>query len=177
MFKNVREFYQASGELIDLFNEFISQYDLGDLVKADHICYKCSSSESFEEMKKMFERERNFETDPRVKNWIYQSFIAGRRIALIKTLDKVSTLAGDISLVELSDQKPDGNQKDGFHHVEIYPSKIGVYAGLILAFKQHKLKITREKRPHHTTDDIKLEEFIIRLSRESLLDKIREEIG
>jgi predicted metalloenzyme YecM len=166
MFKSVDEFYAKAKEEVRVFNDFISMYGLKGFVMADHICYKCGSSEIFESIRRVFESD---------SNWIYQAIISKRRIATIGTRQNLETLAGKISLVELSDQKPDGSQNDGFDHIEIYPTTI-TYDQLVLNLRNQGLNVEEVVRPHHTTHDIKIENgFIIRLTRESLLNKIKKE--
>jgi len=166
MFDNVHQFYREAEKFGKVLDAFIQNYGLTNSVIADHICYKCSSSDVFENIRRIFEND---------SKWIYQTIISGRRIAIIRTKQSLKTSVGNISLVELSDQKPNGNQSDGFDHIEIYPiSK--TYEELVSDLKSQGLDVNEIVRPHHTTHDIKREDgFIIRLTRESLAEKIKQE--
>ena len=167
MFKSADDFYSQAKEAVKTFNDFISRYDLAGSVVADHICYKCSSSKVFEDIRSVLEFD---------SKWVYQAIISGRRTATIRTKETLETIAGNIILVELSDQKPDGSQKDGFDHIEIYPVAIS-YEELVSKLKSQDLKVEEVVRTHHTTHDIKLENgFIIRLTRESLVNIIKKEM-
>ena len=167
MFKDVHEFYKEAGSAVRHFNKFISDYELLGLAIADHICYKASSADNFERIRRIFERD---------SKWLYQAIISGRRIATIRTNQELETIAGKISLVELSDQKPDGSQKDGFDHIEIYPTAI-TYDEMINLLRGRELDVKEIIRPHHTTHDIVLDSgFIVRLTRDRLAEKIKAEM-
>src|SRR3989338_9214435 len=103
MISNIEDFYEQAQAVIPAFDEFITLYDLRNDVKADHINYKCESSESFESIRRIFELDSRF---------IYQSIISGRRIDLVGLKKNLETSVGAISLLELSDQKPDRSQKE-----------------------------------------------------------------
>lgn len=167
MFKDVPEFYNGAKSVVQIFNRFVLDYGLGNVVVADHLCYKVSSSNNFEAMRRMFETDNA---------WMHQKIISKRRIALIRTNQKLETIAGDINLVELSDQKPDGSQTDGFDHIEIYPTAIS-YDELVSNLKSKGLSVEEIVRPHHTTHDIHLDNgFIVRLTRDRLAEKIKKEM-
>ena len=167
MFKDVSAFYEGARNAVEMFDRFLSDYDLRVAVVADHICYKVSSPENFERMRRVFEGENK---------WLYQAIISGRRIATIRTHQTLETSAGGINLVELSDQKPDGSQTDGFDHIEIYPTLI-TYRELVAHLKGRGLNVREIVRPHHTTHDIALDNrFIIRLTSDRLAEKIKSEI-
>lgn len=132
--------------------------------RADHICFKCASSQEFEQMRAMFEGSSTF---------IYQSIISKRRIAIVKFAEPLKTKLGDIWFLELSDQKPDNSQTSGFDHIEIYPTNGSIDD---LAADLAATGVTLEKivRPHHTTYDGFIEgTFKIRLEAEALVDKIK----
>ncbi|MDD5700314.1 MAG: VOC family protein [Candidatus Nanoarchaeia archaeon] len=167
MFESVNAFYEGAKAAVEVFDRFISDFGLSGLVGSDHICYKVSSAENFEDIKKIFEKD---------SKWIYQAIISGRRIATIRTNQVLRTSAGGINLVELSDQKPDGSQSDGFDHIEIYPSAV-TYSELVSRLREKGLEVREVVRPHHTTHDIKLNSgFIIRLTRDRLVDAIKSEM-
>lgn len=167
MFRTVPDFYAGAKSVVEEFNKFISDYGLIELVVADHICYKVSSVDNFEEMRRTFEKDNK---------WLYQNIISKRRIATIRTNQHIETLVGKIDLVELSDQKPDGSQTDGFDHIEIYPVNL-TYEDLVSNLKGRGLEVKEIVRPHHTTHDIKLNGgFIVRLTRDRLAEKIKKEM-
>lgn len=163
---STKDFYGGAKRIVEVFEKFIIEYNLGDIAKADHICYKCASSEDFEKLRGIFEMNCR---------WIHQSIIANRRISLIKLNDSISTSIGDIDLLELSDQKPDGSQSNKFDHIEIFPVEVS-YDELVSQLKSRNLKVVEVVRPHHTTHDIDMGEgFLVRLTKKPLLDKIRDE--
>lgn len=161
----IDDFYTNSESCVNLFNHFSISHALRSIAKADHLCYKCESKKSFEEMKKLFENNSFF---------VYQSIISNRRIAYIKLKKGVSTVLGVIDFLELSDQKPDGSQREGFDHIEVYPTAIS-YEELIKKLEKTE-KITKVIRPHHTTHDINIgNDFLFRCTEEPLLAKIKRE--
>ncbi len=156
------DFFSGSTPYVDAFNAWAQQHSPN--AKADHICYKCGDTAEFERIRAMFESESAF---------IYQSIISKRRIALVKFLVPITTALGDISLLELSDQKPDGSQSSGFDHIEIYPTagSIDDFVASLEARGAHFEKIVR---PHHTTFDTTiLDDFKTRIEPEPLLEKIK----
>jgi len=165
MFDNIQDFYAQAKRARTEFNNFINEHKLAPLVTADHICYTCSSASIFEQIRTVLEKE---------SEWFYQTIISKRRIATIKTKQCLETSAGNISLIELSDQKPDGSQSDRFHHIEIYPSS-KTYEELLTYMQNQGISITENARPHHTTHDIQLNGLVIMLTRLSLADKIKQE--
>jgi len=165
--KNVAEFYVASAPLVRAFSKFVFDYYVSGNAKADHICFKCSSSEEFEHLRALLEPESEY---------VYQSYISGRRIAVIRIKSAFDTPLGQIKVVELSDQKPDGSQTSGFDHIEIYPDSI-TYEALVAIMEKTNLPLKKVERPHHTTVDIPLDGgYLVRLTREPLLDKIKREM-
>lgn len=85
------------------------------------------------------------------------------------------TPLGEISLLELSDQKPDNSQTSGFDHVEIYPLS-GSMDELAATLASIGTSFEKTVRPHHTTYDMKIhDEFKVRLEDEPLLKKIMRE--
>ena len=163
------DFYHAAQAKLNEFDSAILSYGLEGQAQADHICYKCESSHSFERVRRLFEPHSAF---------IYQSMIAGRRIALIGLSRPLASSLGAIQLLELSDQKPDNSQREGFDHVEVYPIK-QTYLAIVQHLQDQGLNVKEVSRPHHTTHDIKLEKsMLLRLTHEPLLDKVkREEIS
>ena len=163
---NISEFYTTGQKWIANFDGFIGKYALKGRAKPDHICYKCDSSYSFERSRKMFESEAK---------WIYQSIISGRRIAIIRLKKPFTTPLGHISVLELSDQKPDGSQKEGFDHIEFYP--VGMtYEELVKYLEEEGATVTKIERPHHTTHNIIIKDGVtFCVTRGPLADKIKGE--
>src|SRR3989338_4238355 len=164
MFQTINAFYEAAQPFVDVFNTWVSK--LRNAAHAYHICFKCSDSTEFESMRALLECESAF---------VYQSIISERRIAIVKLPRAIPTLLGDIWVLELSDQKPDGSQMSGFDHIEIYPTKVTleVMAAMLIMCG---VACEKKVRPHHTTYDVKLENgFIVRLENEALIDKIKRD--
>lgn len=147
-----------------LLGRFATSRQLMDYARADHICYKCASPESFEEMRRTFES---------MSAWVYQAIIANRRIAYIKLKAPIDTSLGPIWYLELSDQKPNGSQEEGFDHIEVYPTDVS-YNELVERLNKTD-KVVKVERPHHTTHDIDIGGFLLRLSQEPLVEKIKRE--
>lgn len=171
--RSVKEFFDGAQVSIQKFNQFIrgdgarNLSEMRAMVRADHISYKCDSQELFEQIRKFFEFNGN-------SSWIQQEIISKRRIALIQTNVYLQTEIGAIRLLELSDQKPDMSQKKGFDHIEVYPI---MDLKTVMDHFMQKLGAVREVRPHHTTYDISIDdEFKVRLSETSMMEKITKEM-
>lgn len=102
---------------------------------------------------------------------------------MIKLNNSLETTAGAINLLELSDQKPDNSQNDGFDHIEIYLI-VKTYPEFekILERKLFEKEFDLRKKvfvvqPHdHNTHCIRLENgFIVYWRREPLLSKVKRE--
>ena len=155
-------FLAESTQYVAAFDAWAQQYSPN--AKADHICFKCGDTAEFEHVRAIFEAESAF---------IYQSIIAKRRIALVKFLVPIHTVLGEISLLELSDQKPDGSQTSGFDHIEIYPTA-GSIEDFVANLEANGAHFEKIVRPHHTTFDATiLDDFKIRIEPEPLLEKIK----
>ncbi|RLI68185.1 MAG: hypothetical protein DRP02_13100 [Candidatus Gerdarchaeota archaeon] len=166
MIETIKDFYAGACDTAKLFDEFVAKHGLSEIAKADHLCYKCDSSKVFLAMREFLEAN---------SKWSYTSPIAGRRISVIRLNEPITTSLGDISIIELSDQKPDGSQTNRFDHIEIY-STSGDYEGLAQHLKDRGLNVNEVVRPHHTTYDVRVTDtFIVRLTEGPLADKIREE--
>lgn len=160
MVSHLEEFFSQAEPFVQIFDAHVPSETPA---KADHICFKCADSAEFESMRALFESTSGF---------VYQSIIAGRRIAIIKLPKAIQTVLGEIWYLELSDQKPDGSQVSGFEHIEIYPTGGRMDA---LAEQLEKTGMIFEKviRPHHSTYDAVLERaFKLRLEDEPLMEKI-----
>lgn len=161
--ENLDDFYKESKRLIQVSESFSSKHQLVGRVRVDHLCYKCESRDSFEKIREMLENESEY---------VFQSIISGRRIAIVRLKGGVETSLGTINFLELSDQKPDGSQREGFDHVEVYP--VGwTYEELVRELQEVEV-VKKIERPHHTTHDITLKDgFIFRLTEEPLIEKIK----
>lgn len=165
MINSSDDFYKKSEKYIDFFNNFSKKYNLNNKALADHICYKCESKNSFEKIKSIFEFESEY---------IYQSIISKRSIAYIKLKKGIETELGIINFLELSDQKPDNSQVEGFDHIEVY-SNITSYENFVKEFEKTE-KVISAIRPHHSTHDIDIGQgFLFRCTQGKLIDKIKKE--
>ena len=165
MIKTIEDIYTESTPLVEIFNAFAIKHNLIGRAVADHISHKCDSKESFESIRAILELESEY---------IYQSIIAGRRIDLIRFKKPISTVLGDIKFLELSDQKPNGTQVNGFDHIEVYPLTFS-YDEMIVELEKEE-NVIKVERPHHTTHDIKIgKRFIFRCTLCSLVEKIKRE--
>jgi len=163
MFSTIENFYNEAQIKIEFFNDFISTHELETLAIADHIGHKCATSEEFEHIRKMLESHSRF---------IFQSIISKRRIATVKLLKPIETSCGPIHFLELSDQKPDGSQKSGFDHLEIFPAQDAV-EDLVKYLQDKNVTIQKADRPHHVTYDLSLKNgFKVRIEPERLIQKI-----
>lgn len=157
------EFYRKAQEYVRVFDAFVQKHSLIGRASADHICYKCGTTESFESLRAQFEGESRF---------MYQSIISNRRIAYIGFKQGIDTVLGTIQYLELSDQKQDGSQKEGFDHIEVFPTAFS-YEVMVEELKATE-KVIHVKRPHHTTDDIDIKEgFLFRATQGPLIEKIK----
>jgi predicted metalloenzyme YecM len=152
--------------LIDATNTFATNYNLVGKAAADHLGYDCASSERFNELREVLENESVY---------LYQSIIAGRRIAIFKLLVPFETVLGNVSVFELADQKPDGSQVDGIEHIEIYPHHDS-FEGLVTYIQKQGIEGKQSVTPHHTTHKFPLSTvFTLKLEPCALLDKIKNE--
>ncbi len=165
---SLENIYSQAADKIILFNDFVHTHALHNTLIADHIGYKCSSTKHFEMLRALLEAHSEY---------VYQSIISERRIAVIKLKKSILTTCGPIYFLELSDQKPDHSQKDGFDHLECYPTSETVEM-LATYLTEKQITIDKVVRPHHTTYDSSLSDnFKLRLEAEPLINKIvREEI-
>ncbi len=164
MINSLETFYVATVPVITAFDAWVAA--ASPAARADHLGYKCADAVEFEKLRALFEYESAF---------IYQSIISARRIAVIKLSRAISTALGEITTLELSDQKPDGSQRSGFDHIEIFPTEGTVEAlGKSLATKN--IHFEKTVRPHHTTYDTTLDNgFKVRLESEPLIEKIKRQ--
>jgi predicted metalloenzyme YecM len=167
MLQSLETFYTEATPLAQRFDSFAKKHQLIGRAKADHICYKCDSAESFEHARALFE--------PAI-GYLYQAKISGRRIALIRLPHPIETVLGPIHFLELSDQKPDGSQREGFDHIEAYPTDRS-YEDFIKQFEATE-NVVKVVRPHHTTHDIDIGDgFLFRCTEGPLVEKIKAEMS
>lgn len=164
MFMDISHFLTTAQPFVETFNAWAAISS--PQAKADHICFRCSSNSEFEQVRSLFEHESSF---------IYQSIISKRRIAVIKFNQPIKTILGEIWYLELSDQKPDGSQKNGFEHIEIYPTESSVDA-FAAVLEQKGTRFEKVIRPHHTTYDAVMSgTFKVKLEDGALIDKIKRD--
>ena len=167
--QTLTDFRRQARPFVQKFNAFANNHQLMGLARVDHICYKCGSRETFDTVWTLFENESEY---------MHQTMISGRPIAYIKMKKSIETLLGPISFLELSDQKPDGSQVDGFDHVEVYPfASMLSYEQFVQLFRDSAQVVMHEPRPHHTTDSVDIEGkggkgFLFRCTQGTLIEKI-----
>lgn len=144
MVKNTNNLVELARPCLEEFDTFCKNNDLLGKVKTDHIGLKCSSKEVYELQRSFFEFESKF---------MYQSIISKRRISIVGLTQGLETSVGPLNYVELSDQKPDGSQKDVIDHLEVVPLTMS-YEELINYVKSKKVTLKETIKPHHTTYDI-----------------------
>jgi len=165
MITTIEDFYADAQKYVGWFNSFAKKHGLEGVAQADHICYKCDSQQSFEAMRAIFEKNSEY---------IYQSIISKRRISIVKLKQGIETVLGPIYFLELSDQKPDGSQVDGFDHIEVYGVRIS-YDDMVAKLATSE-KVIKVERPHHTTHDVEIKDgFLFRCTQEPLVDKIKRD--
>lgn len=164
MLSSKSDFYLQAKNLVTTFENLVKLLDLKEEIIPDHICYKCQDSESFEKIRSFFETDK----------WIHQSIISQRRIAVIGLSQKIVTAFGDIDTLELSDQKPDGSQQNGFDHIEFLIQNLTTEKLQQIAAEKD-LVFEYKFRTHHSTFDLKFAGFIFRLTEMRLKQKIATE--
>jgi predicted metalloenzyme YecM len=161
--KSIEGFYAESETFVALFDTFAVKHNLRGRARADHICYKCDSKESFEKIREIFEG---------ASEYVYQSIISKRRIAIIRFKKGIQTSLGVINFLELSDQKPDSSQRNGFDHIEAYAAGRS-YNEMVKEFESSE-EVIKVERPHHTTHDIDIGGgFLFRCTQGPLIEKIK----
>ena len=166
MIKNSAELVEIVKPYLEEFDTFCKAYNLLGKVKADHLGLTCSSKEVYELQRSYFEFTSRF---------IYQSIISKRRISIIGLTEGLVTSVGPLNYLELSDQKPDGSQRDIVDHLEVVPVGLS-YQELVDDLKTKGVALKDTIKPHHSTYDVILSSgFIVKLSREMLVDKIKRD--
>jgi predicted metalloenzyme YecM len=157
------EFLLGAQKFVDLFDAFATKHSLQGRAVADHIGYKCESKESFEDTRRILESANMY---------LYQSIISNRRIAIIRLKEGIQTSLGPINFLELSDQKPDNSQKEGFDHIEAFPVSWS-YDDMVKKFETSE-NVHKVVRPHHTTYDMDIGQgFLFRCTQGRLIEKIK----
>lgn len=159
-------FFAPAQQLIKDAELTAQTYRLTEMVRIDHIGYDCGSRAEFESVRTMLEP---------VSEFIYQSIISARPIAIIKLKSPMSTPLGPLSYLELCDQKPTGTQVSGFDHIELAPIASSSYDKLIQHLLKSNCPVEQKIRPHHTTYDISVPHGKIRFEPELLITKIKRE--
>lgn len=161
--QTIEDFYADTQPYVELFNTFVAKHALAGKAAVDHINYKCDSAETYEHMRALFEHDSEY---------IYQSIISNRRIALIKLRRSIHTALGPMYLLELSDQKPDHSQTNRFEHIEAYPLAES-YDSFVQSFAETETLIPHD-RIHHSTQDIDMGQgFLFRCTPGPLIEKIK----
>lgn len=171
MITSLSNFYEQAGAVVVVLDVLMTR-QLRTLLCADHISYKCAHRDEFERIRWLFE-------DEGASHWTAR--VSGRSISYIILPKPIPTALGNIRYLELSDQKPDGSQKSGFDHIEVYPldcdRPLEEIVLLLNALGVSKVSFTN--RPHHPTYDLVINEagFELRLEKEALIETIvRREI-
>ncbi len=161
-----RGFFAKADRLIGSLERAIHRYGLQDILQADHACYKCDAATKFGFVRMMLEPFAP----------LTQSIISERRIAYFRFQEPIlRTSIGDIQYLELADQKPHYQQKEGFDHVEAYPN--GLSYDELVARIGRVMPLVRVERPHHLTYDADLGDgFTLKLCEGPLIEKIRKEL-
>ncbi len=163
---NIQELYTEATSQLAPLNAFVSKHELEGKALADHIGYDCGSSATFDSLRTLLEVHSLY---------MHQSFIAGRRIAVFKLKEPFETAVGPVAFFELADQKPDGSQKDGIEHVEIYPTD-GSFDELVAYLEGRGAEGKPSNVPHHKTHKFPLTHtFTLKIESCALMDKIKDE--
>lgn len=165
MIQNIEEFFIQAQKSLESVNNFFEKHDLKGHIQADHLGYTCSIPQEFESLRKIFENESLY---------LYQSIISKRRISIIRLQRGIWSSAGDMYCLELSDQKPDNSFVSGFDHLEVYPKNESV-EDLLKILQEKNIDIKKTEKPHHTTWDFFVEGFKVRIEKNALIEKIKQE--
>ena len=162
------EFLLGATRSILEFNAFATPF-VG-IAQADHVCYTCRDVTEYETLRAKLLQESRFD---------YTAWISGRRISIFRLNHGLPTALGVVTVLELSDQKPDASQKSGFNHIEIYPAS-GVAHGtskLEMLARDLGYDLTVNAKAHHVTHDLRLASgFRVRIEAEPLVESIVREM-
>lgn len=157
------KFLRASTSLTKSFERFVFQNNLEEAVRPDNISYKCGTREEFEKVRSIFEL--------RESGWMEQQIISDRRFVVLKLTTPLPTYPQPLPILKIADQKPDGSQSAGFDHIEVLPN--GFHYDVLIDFLRGKgIELKEMTRSGHTTHDMQLGEFLIKFSRESIVERM-----
>lgn len=167
-FQSLDEFYEQARPCIESFNDYVLRHILYDHAKPDHLCFKCDYRHRFDKICELFESGGRL--------WRYDATISGRTIAYVRLAKPFETVLGPVEYLELQDQKLDGSQHAGFGHIEIYPVGQG-YEDLVKQLESTE-KAVESGHTHHPTHDFEISPgFLLRCTREPLVEKIKRELS
>lgn len=148
-------------------DNFCEVNGLQGLVKADLVCIKCSSREVYDARRNYYDMDSRF---------IYQAIVSGRRIALVGLKEGLKTSVGDMTVLEIVDQKPDNSQTDRLTHIAVVPSSVS-YEEILETLKKNGANLEDVSREdgYTATDVVLPTTFRIRIEKESLLERIKRE--
>lgn len=166
---NAVDFMHGAVRYLTKFDGFAEQHRLRGYGTADHLCFKCGSHESYMGILEMLRH---------AKRYAYESIIGGRDITYLKLNRPLYSIVGPVYFLEISDQKPDGSQRNGFDHVEIYPS-LGDMQSLVNHLRRNGARFGDGSCAHHETfDSERIDGLMVRIEHGPLIHKIvHEEMG
>lgn len=168
MIEDAVSFYSQAHEATEHFDAFVAKHHLTSKAIVDHLGFKCASAEEFVAMRAIVEG---------ASVYVHQSIISGRRSVYAKLRQGIATSLGEVFFLELSDQKPDGSQKSGFDHIEVYPAGEGTYESILATLKKNDEQVVHVERPHHITDEVTLPSgLVFRLEPGPLIEKIKQQL-
>ncbi|MFO0702519.1 MAG: VOC family protein [Candidatus Andersenbacteria bacterium] len=169
LYNSPSEFLAGGLAPIVTLNQIAEDYGLVGRARADHLCYKCGDHASYLHLREVLEPYADYN---------HVAPIGGRMISYLKLREPLSTVLGPIWYIELSDQKPDGSQHEGFDHVEVYPTESSMRA-LAVHLEARGLQTSAGSCPTHETIDVRrIKGLKLRIEAGPLVEKIaREEMG
>lgn len=147
-------------------DNFLLTSGIQTLVLPDHLCYKCANHGEFLGMRELLEEQGVY---------LYESWISGRLIAIIKLREPIKTSFGTISFIELQDTKEGSQVTSGFTHIECYPNGAS-YEAILSLLSEKGVQIVSDPTPHHPIHEVALSDsFVFRLEHEPVIEKIKRE--
>jgi hypothetical protein len=160
------EFKDGAVKALAPFSVLAKEHEFEEFLAYDHICYKSDSHGTFEEVRRMLEPNSYY---------MYGSWIGGRLICIFKLKEPIGIDKEEFSYIELHDKKPNADIKQGFYHLEVYPKGLS-YDAALEKLQAFGLKFESDPTPHHPIYEMMLPSgFGIRLERESIMSKIKNE--
>lgn len=139
--------------------------DLNSLA-IDHLCYRVSTSQRYEEMKKIL-CEKN--------ELLHEAIISSRPICTFKLLTPFKYKKLEIPLLELPSPKDSSNYEEGFEHAE---AVIGIsFDEFAKKYPHIEFDWKGAKKMHNPELRIKFGQISIKLHHKSLEDVIKEELN